>query len=264
MQKQSKDTVFSLLMDIGRFFTTYPRTYLAFLFHPRSSFSKFFSSSRSQFTKPGVFLGANICFCLLLGHCIGYELPPFPLDLPFLQNIGGRYFSVIFTFLLGILIFLEIFRRLIRYKSFNSFLLRILPILCFSSVVYVPILLAKNYYLDIIWHDFFELFSNFLNGIPPKFLAWTLVRYLLFPPLISLSLIFWWLLLIHTGLSSSKLKSPKLRRRLVLAYILFFGLQLSFGLVVTMTKNWPLLRGFKTLVFEDIQAALSQRPPNFF
>ena len=239
-------------------------TYRAFLFYRRSSFLNFFSSSRSQFTKPGFFLVANICFSLLVGHSIGYELPPFPLDLPFLQKLGGSYFSVMFRFLLGILIFLSIFRWLIRYKNTNSFLLIVFPILCFSSVVYLPILLVKNYYWHIISQDLLELCSNFLSGVLPKSFAWTFVKYLLLPPLIFLTLIGWWLWLIHTGLTFSKLKSSNLRRKLVLAYILFFNLQFLSALVATTTTNWSLLYGFKTLLFKDMEAALSERPPNFF
>jgi hypothetical protein len=258
MERQLRDKVFALFWIIRRFLTTYR----AFLSHPRSSFSNYFSSP-SQFTKPGFFLLANICFSFLLGHLIGYELPPFPLDLSFLQ-IPGSYPVVIFRFLLGIYVFLLIFKWLIRYKNFNSFFLTVLPIFCFSSVVYLPILFVKNYYLGIIGQDFFELFSNFLNGVWPKFLAWTLVKYLLFPPLIFLTLMGWWLLLIHTGLTFSKLRSLNLRRKLALACILFFVLQSLTALAATTTKNWSLLCNVKTLFFKDIEAALNERPPNFF
>ena len=260
MEKQLHDKVFTVLKTVSRFLTTYR----AFLFHPRRSFLTFFSSSRTEFTKPGFFLIANIFFCFLLGHKIGYELPPFPLDLPFSQNPVGSFSFVAVRFLLGILIFLLIFRWLIRYKNPNSFFLTVFPILCYSSVVYLPVFLIKNYYLEIMANDSFELFSNFLNGVWPKFLAWTLVKYLLFPPLIFLALVSWWLLLIHTGLTFLKLRSLNLRRKLVLACILFFVLQSLSALVATTTKNWSLLRGVKTLVFKDIETALNERPPNFF
>lgn len=141
-------------------------------------------------------------------------------------------------------------------------MLIVFPILCFSSVVYLPVLLVKNYCYQIIGQNLWDLFSNFLNGVWPKFLAWTLVKSLLFA-LIFLALIVWWLWLIHTGLAFSKLKLPHLCRKLILACILFFGLQFLFALVATTTKNWTLLRDLKTLLFKDIQAALNERPPNF-
>ncbi len=260
MEKELHDRVFTLLGAIGRFLTTYR----SFIVHPKNAFSRLFSSQNNQLTKPGAFLVANIGFSYLLGKSIGYDLPPFPLDIPALQNLAGSYSFVIFRFLLGIFVFLVILRWIIRYKSAESFLLIVFPILCYASVVYLPFVLVKRYYFDVLSQDFWEIFSNFFHGVAPKFLAWTLAKYLLVPPLVFLTLIAWWLWLVHAGLTNSKLKSSKPRRKIILAYVLFFSLQLFSVLLATTITNWSILSACKTLAFQDIQAELTKSPPNYF
>lgn len=262
MEKQLHDRVFrglTLLKEIGRFLNTY----LAFLLHPRSSFLNFFSSSHSQFTKPGAFLIVNIIFSLLLGYAIGYELPPFPIDLSPLLNRAGSYSSVVVRFLLGNFIFLLILKLLTRYKNLNIFFQKVFPTLCFSSVVYLPVLLFKNYWPQIVVPYYLNLLSNILfYGILPKSLGWSIIKCLLLPSLI-LILIGWWLWLIHRGLAFSKIKFLNLKRKLVWTFIIFFVLQFLSSIVMTTTKNWSFLCGVKTMCFKEIEAVSSKSPPDY-
>jgi len=228
LEKTINIKVFTIL----RFVSRYSKTLWNLLFFPRKTFTILGSSFNSNYMKPGAFLVINIILSYLVSQLLGYTIPAFPFEIPFLSNRFGSYSFLVLRFILGLFLFLAIVKFLIRHESFEKYISLIFPIFCYSSAIYIPFVVVKGFRNHILQ----KKFLNLLGAAHLKFSSLFSLN-LLFALVISLILLLWWLWLIYTGIRYSKLFTRlKLKKIILFAYIIFLTCQIL--LVYCLINSW--------------------------
>jgi hypothetical protein len=151
-----------------------------------------------------------------------------------------------------------------KVNNLDDVIKNIFPILCYSSIIFFPIIFVKEIYHFFMHGDFLKLFSWVFSNVPLEFNLVSVIKYVVVIP-IALIVFFWWIWLVATGIKVSKVQSKvKLKKAIVLSCLLFFCLQLVTSLVYSTVENWQFLKGFKIIYFKDIEKELSRHPPNYF
>ncbi len=259
MEKHLASVIYTPLNLLNVYFTTLS----AMTFHPRKTLSNLSSPEDHRYAIPGFFLVANIFLSYLIGQVIGDEVPKSPIDIPILANLYGGYCSVIIRFSLGIFVFLTILRLFMKRKNSDAFISQAFPILCYSSIVYLPFVVLRHYIINKFGMDIWGYCTQALSaGVFPKFRPWLLLEPLFFL-MMSLTLVIWWIWLMYTGIERSKLKPSKPKKVIVSAYVGYLLIKILLAIGITGIVSWPLLWGVKIISFQDIKAQLSKRPPDY-
>jgi hypothetical protein len=266
-EKKTHKYVFGLVRYIGVYFNAI----WSMLFYPKKTLTNHFSMPRSpDLMKPGAFLMTNILLILLVYAIFGYEGTEFPFKVSFLKNIMPSYvnytFSIVST-ILGLTIFFLIMKRVMKIKNLDYSLNLVFPVLCYSSVVYLPSIVFEIIYKLIFGGDMQNLFISIINQIfnktPLKVSFISLINFLVFL-LIPLTILVWWLWLVYKGLKCSGYEAKVSPKKVVIfSYGIFLTIQITlllftFGIIYGAT-----FRDLKTIIFEDIEKELSKNPPNY-
>src|SRR3990172_4773614 len=117
IEKKIHDYVFCFIGYVVR----YVRTLWSMLFHPQRILAIRSSTGTPYLSRPEAFLVTNIVLSYSVAQLLGYDVPSFPLEIPQFKNLFGGYFFLIIRFILGLLIFLVILKRLVRFKNRENF-----------------------------------------------------------------------------------------------------------------------------------------------
>lgn len=260
MEIEIHGKIINSLIFASRYFITFWKM----LFHPRETLFSFLSKKNDSLSASGTFLVINILIAYFVGLLSGYTLPKFPFEIPYLQNIFGSSTFLWVRYILGLFVFLICLKLFLKYKDLADFIFIVFPILCYSSVVYIPITFLKGLFNSLIANDLINLLSSFLSDIPLQFGFLRLFKYLSYVLLLIIFLI-WWLWLVYIGIRFLKIQSAiKLKKAMIFSLVLFFTLQLFTSLVYSTIIYWPVLKSFKIIIFNDIENELSKIPPNYF
>ncbi|MFH1703246.1 MAG: hypothetical protein ABIB41_07420 [Nitrospirota bacterium] len=256
MEKENHKIVFGIATYVIR----YIATFWSILFYPKRTLSDINST---DLTKPGAFLLINILLSLLVAQFIGYEIAQFPINNPSIQRFTGNSFILV-RFFLGLSIFLLILKFFLKWKNLNSFIRLVFPILCYCSVLYLPIILVKHSSYSYIGEDILNIISRATIGLPIQLSVYTYLKFLL---LLIMPLIFllWWLRLIYLGITTLKIDSSvKIKRAIIFSYLLFFVFQTIASLVLFLTINLSTFQGFLIIIDDKVKKELLLNPPNYF
>ena len=262
IEKKIHDHVFCFIGYIVR----YVRTLWSMLFHPQRILAIRSSTGTPYLSRPEAFLVTNIVLSYSVAQILGYDVPSFPLEIPQFKNLFGGYFFLIIRFILGLLIFLVILKRLVRFKNRENFFSAIFPVFCYCSVVYLPFVLIKGYSYNHLNNDLLNVWSIIASGAPLQLpnLLFLIAKYVLISLIISVALLSWWLWIVHRGIRHSRIISTaKPWKALILTCITFFAFQMLLVSVSSIIANRDLLSSFKIILYNEIQNELSKTPPNY-
>src|SRR3990170_7950793 len=133
-------TIINTLIFASRYFITFWKM----LFYPRKTLPSYLSKKNDSLSASGSFLVINILIAYYIGLLSGYTLPKFPFEIPYLQNIFGSHIFLSVRYILGLFVFLICLKLFLKYKDLANFIFIVFPILCYSSVIYIPITFLKG------------------------------------------------------------------------------------------------------------------------
>lgn len=264
-EKKTHKYIFGLVRYIGVYFNTI----WSMLFYPKKTLTNHFSKYRSSdLMKPGAFLMTNILLNYSVGEIFGYNIPEFPFKVSFLKNIIASYavnyaFSIA-SIVLGLTIFFLIMKRVMKNKNLDYFITLIFPVLCYSSVVYLPSIVLGKIYTLIFGGDIQNLLFSFFSPASVRLTFITCIKLLVYL-LIPLMMLVWWLWLVYKGLKCSGSEAKfSLKKVVIFSYSIFLIIQITLSLLTFGIVYGATLRDFKTIIYEDIEKELSKNPPNYF
>jgi hypothetical protein len=256
MEKENHEKVFGIATYVIR----YVATFWAMLFYPKRTLSNINST---DLTRPGAFLFINILLSVSVAQFIGYEIAQFPIINLLIERLTGNSF-VLIRFFLGLSIFFLLLKFFLKWKNLSSFMRLVFPILCYCSVLYLPIILVKHFYHYYIGEDVLNIISRATIGLPIQFSIYTYLKFLLFL-MIPLIFLFWWLRLIYLGITTIKIDSSvKIKRAIVFSYLLFFVFQTITSLLLFLIINISTIQSFSIILDDKVKQELLLNPPNYF
>lgn len=254
------------IVDAFRLITGYFATWWAIFRHPRITLCKFLSAEReaSKGMQPGAFLIINVLVVISMRGLLGDHLT----RLPFKPNLISNISSLFLPYLLGMMLFLFLVARLIAKKGIWDHMLKILPVFCYASVVFLPFFLIRilcSKFIEGVFINVMRMVSSIISGLPVKFFLGPYVRLLLPAALLTLIFLIWWLCLFFMGLECVEPIQPrkKLFKNLTLACFHFLVLKSAAILVLWAILYSSTLGAMKIMVFDDIERALSTQPPDY-
>lgn len=256
MENQNHEKVFRIITYIIR----YIATYWAMLFYPKRTLAEINSTKLVRF---GSFLLINMVLALSAAQFTGYEISSFPIKSPLLQSLTGTSYILVRLFI-GLSIFLLLLKSFMKWHNLNAFIKLVLPVLCYCSVLYLPMVLVEGCYSEYVMKDFVHILSRFVAGLPIKLSIYNYVE-LVLNFIIPIIFLFWWLRLVYLGIYSLKLQSAiKIKRAIVLSYLLFFVFQTLTSSAFFLKTNIPTIQSFLILGYNKVETELSLNPPNYF
>lgn len=254
-EEKHHDLVINFIVNVFLYLSTFKKMLLL----PRKTFLEFFMTKNPPLIKPGYFLIINIVIIYLIGQLLGYE-PKNPFNFSPLSNLLSGYSFIVIKYIVGLFIFLYILKIFSKQKNLYSFLQYAIPILCYSSVVYLPIFITKFFFFEnitegLLKEQSFSLSTllNIVFGI--KFI-------ILF--LLLLFCIFWWFLLVYIGIRFSKsniIINPK--KTLIFSSLTYIIVFILLTVISTTAVNYSTLKAFKIIVYSDVEKELIKKPHNF-
>ena len=255
MEKENHEKVFGTINSIIR----YIATFWAMLFYPKRTLAELDSPN---LIRPGYFLLINIFLSVSLAQFIDYDIVSFPISNPILQRLTGSSF-ISLRFFLGISIFLLLLRLFLKWGSLRTFIKLLLPVFCYSSVLYLPIIFVEHNYSNYVRKDFFDIVTKIISGLPTEVDTSTYFKFLLYG-LIRLVFLAWWLRILYLGIAFLKMDSPiKIKRALVFSCLIFFAFQTVIFLVLFNKINGPTIESFLIIADKKVEKELSLNPPNY-
>jgi hypothetical protein len=264
MQGENEKGVHKKVYNCTIIIIRYFQTYFSILSHPQKTFENLRSG---VLTKPGTFLVINILLSYSVGHIISYELPQFPFSIPLplqdpqTQKLTGNYLFLIGRFIIGIAIFTLLLKWFLKFKNSYNFVSLIWPILCYSSVIYLPFILIKTFLATYYTNYGFDLLSASTSGIPLKLNLSSVLKFLLYP-LIRILLPIWWLWLVYTG-TKFAVKNANIKKGIFFSYIFFFLCQTFITSVSFIVLNYSTIKGALIIASDQVGIELAGNPPNY-
>lgn len=254
------------IVDAFRLIIGYFTTWWVIFRHPRITLCKFLSaeSGASKGMQPGAFLIINVLVVLSIRGLLGGHLARFPFKPNWILNIS----SLVLPYLLGMMLFLFLVARLITKKGVRNHMLKILPVFCYASVVFLPFFLIRRLCSKVIEGVFINIMnmvSSILSGLPVKFFLGSYVRLLLPAVLLILIFLIWWLWLFFVGLEYVEPIQPRKKRfkNFTLACFYFLVLKGVAIFLLWLILHSSTLGAAKIIIFHDIERALSTQPPDY-
>ena len=193
---------------------------------------------------PGAFLITNILLVFSIYKLFGCSLPVYYFEFNWITNLP----VALLRYLLGLLVFSILLLLTVSRKDFPRGLIRIAPIVCYASALYLPISLV------VIVMDFsarplaLVALEAIGNRSLPNFGLSIIIPLVIFSIflIIFFVLVIQWLRIIHYGLQIIKLKNPYngKRRKIVFAFSSFIFVQIILILLISAKNNWA---GFENL-----------------
>lgn len=212
LRPPSEKRIQYLADDILSFIISYFVTFWAIFRHPRSTIPKLIhpDESSADGMLPSAFFVANILLVFSFRKMLGFSLSDFPLPLQ-----GGITFPIAFLrYLLGFLVLLAFLLLFVSRRDFPRGMTQIAPVLCYASVVYLPLsfigmLLSRIFAYQII-KSFAALFDYFTSIGNRELLQieWFSFIVLIVLLIFYAACVLWWLYLIYVGLKSIDLQLP--------------------------------------------------------
>ena len=140
----------------------------------------------------------------------------------------------------------------------------VFPVLCYSSVLYLPFIVVKRFCDIQIGSDFYDFVYSILSGftIKPSLVNYfRLSLYLL----IHLLLVLWWLYLVYIGLKSLFPQNTRLGliKAVTFSYMLFLAVQTVSSFTILGFEQGVVLRNQWTLATDEIGRELAKTPPRY-
>ncbi|OGW39684.1 MAG: hypothetical protein A2Y97_13760 [Nitrospirae bacterium RBG_13_39_12] len=264
---QNEKKTHKYIFGLVRYISVYFNTIWSMLFYPKKTLTNHFSMDRSpDLMKPGAFLMTNILLTHSVYAIFGYEGPEFPFKVSFLKNIIPSYVNYTFSIasiILGLTIFFLIMKRVMKNKNLDDFLNLVFPVLCYSSVVYLPSIVFEIINTLIFGGDIQNLLLSFLNPASMRITFITCIKLLVYL-LIPLMMLVWWLWLVYKGLKCSGYEAKVSPKKVVIfSYGIFLIIQITLLLFTFGIVYGAIFRDIKTIIFEDIEKELTKNPPNY-
>jgi hypothetical protein len=216
--------------------------------------------------KPGAFLMTNILLTHSVYAIFGYEGTEFPFKVSFLKNIIPSYVNYAFSIasiILGLTIFFLIMKHVMKNKDLDYFINLVFPVLCYSSVVYLPSIVLGGIYALIFGGDIQNLLLSLFTPASVRLTFFTCIKLLVYL-LIPLMILVWWLLLVYKGLKCSGYEAKvSLKKVVIFSYGFFLIIQITLSLLTFGIVYGATFRDLKTIICEDIEKELSKIPPNY-
>ncbi len=266
LNKPAQDEIVKKLIELPSLVGEYFRTIFSVLVHPIATFDKVLTRSigSAQFG-PTAFFVTNILTVNLIDHLCGYDIPKLPFETTLIKNPFGNFPFIVLRYLFGTLLFLYIFKLLVKEDSFSILIKKIFPIVCYASAIYIPYAVFHGFIGMIIGEYILDEFTDISNNADQLAYIAYQFKILAFFAIPKIAFISWWLWVVYLGLKSIGLSSLKnIKKAIVIAPIIFLMVQFSTVLVATYVINSPTIRAVKIVYTGEIYEILNQDNPNYF
>jgi hypothetical protein len=154
-------------------------------------------------------------------------------------------------------------RLFLKWGNLKAFIKLLLPVFCYCSVLYLPIIFVEHNYSNYVMRDFFDKVTKVVSGLPTEISISTYFEFLLYV-LIRLIFLAWWLRLLYLGIAFLKMDSPIIiKRALIFSCLIFFSFQTITFLVLFNKINGPTIESIQIIVGKKVEKELSLNPPNY-
>lgn len=251
----------SIPVLIGDYF----KTLFAVLVHTEATYDKLsIEGIRSVLMKPVAFFITNILIASSIDHFFGYDIPKFPFETTLIPNLLGNFPFIVLRYLLGILLFISIFKLFIKQYKVTYLINKMFPIVCYASAIYIPYTFLHGLVGEIVGKYLVNSSSYIMQDISGLTYLVFSIKILLLMLTPQIVFIAWWLLIVYLGLKSINLSSSKrLKKAIIISPCIFIFVQLSTVLAATYIKNSSTIDALKIVYSGSVYEILSQKSPNY-
>lgn len=281
--RQLVENIFSEIIQPVQYIVLHFKLFLNVLIHPLNTLSK---ESSKVSPLSGKFLFVfwlfNIIIVYWFGSVFGLTSSsyPFPVELPFkipiLSDFTDNIVSIYLRHVIGVIIFLGLFKFIMGSEKFKIIKLRIAKMFFLSSAIFFPYCLiqicCRRLFLDkyfddlktplmqVMQHLFSggELLIKDFMGILAKVLKGELV-------FIAINMIFiiWWFWFMRSGLKFIKILNVHINRIFIKVCIWFVVIQVVFGIIFGMSVFLSGMKPYLIINSRKVEIAISENPPNY-